>query len=359
MSTGLGIKGILGMAKQATYTAALDATDKILFMNESVNLEDEFLNHEYLYGGAGTPDTQLVFSPVKGTVEAVLPYSEKNGAAFVSSILPIALGMGTVTWDAGGSYNELTFLDDLDVWATLAVDKGVNTGAGAVWETIGDMISSFEISGEAGGLIKLNYSNQASQLLISATTNTPNDMAALPEDIPVLAMFSDLTFRINAQSGVLASTDNCAISSFKLSVNNNLSESEQASPDDTNCLDYAHTDAKAPIKPARNGFREVTFEITVPRYEADTYLNARANETSMQASLLLSAGASQKINLHLPHLKVVNVTAPVQGPAAIKQTVTFRALLRNTDSDVLFTSGTTIAGELGIETKDERTAAIY
>lgn len=357
MSTGLGIKGIAGMGKQAAYITAINATDKILFMSEGVQFEDEFLNHEYLYGGAATPDTQLVFKPVKGQLEAVIPYTEKNGTAFVSSSLPIALAMGSVAFNGG--YNEIIFADDLDVWGTLAIAKGVNSGAGSTWETIGDMISNFEISGESGQLIKLTFGNQASQLAITASQNTVTEMEALPDDLPTLAMFSDLTFRINIQDGVLDSTDNCAISSFKLSVNNNLTDAEQATPDDTNCLDYAHTDTKAPIKPCRNGFREVTLEITIPRYEGDTFLDYRTSETPVQASLILSAGASQKFNMHFPHMKVTNITAPVAGPSAIVQTVTFRCLKRNTASDVLFTSGATIAGELGIETIDERVGVIF
>ena len=49
--------------------------------------------------------------------------------------------------------------------------------------------------------------------------------------------------------------------SFTLVLNNNLTEPEQATPDDTNVLDYAHTDAMQPIKPVRNGHREVTLDV--------------------------------------------------------------------------------------------------
>ena len=51
--------------------------------------------------------------------------------------------------------------------------------------------------------------------------------------------------------------------------------------------------------------------------------------------------------------------APVAGAEALTQTITLRALKRNSDSDVTFSDGaTTDDGEVWIETDDERTASI-
>ncbi len=359
MGTGLGIKGIMGLAKQAAYITGVDATDKVPFLSESMELQNENLMHEYLYGGAATPDTQRVFQPAGGSIECVIPYTQKSGAAYVSSTLLIALAMGGAAWHAGSSSNLISFVDDLDVSGTMAFDKGMSSTN--TWEFIGCMINSLTIAGNAGEFVTLSVESQASQFAFSGPTgNTPTELQALPTDLPVLVMFSDLTFRIGDQAGALASTDNCAISSFSLVCNNNLTDAQQATPDDTNCLDYAHTDPLAPIKPARNGFRETTLEITIPRYEGDEYLTFESAETRLQASLSFAdpSGTGYLFNIFLPHLKILKVSAPVQGPEAIEQTVSFRVLKINADSDVTFTGGTAITGEMGIETKDERDAVI-
>lgn len=356
MSTALGVKGIMGVGKQTLFRTAVNATDKILFLSENVELQNENLMHEYLYGGAATPGMQTVFEPIGGSVETVIPYTEKNGTQFVSTSLLIALAMGDCTWDAVNSMNQITFVDDLDVFATAAFDKGMS--ATDTWEYIGVMVSSLTISGNSGEFITASAELAGTQFVYSGTENTPTELQALPEDLPTLLMFSDLTFRLGNQAGALASTDETGISSFTLTINNNLSDAQQATPDDTNAFDYDHTDSKEPLKPVRNGFREVTFEITLPRYEADTLLDFWSNETPLQADLKFASGTNQ-FNIYLPHIKIEHISAPVQGAEAIEQVVTFRCLKANSATDVTFTDSAAIAGELGIETKDERTAAIF
>ncbi len=362
MSTGLGIKGIMGLAKQTAYETAVDATDKVLFLSEGIQIEDEFINHEYLYGGAGTPDTDLVFTPVVGPVEAVIPYTEKNGSAFVSTDSLIALAMGTATWVAAQTNNTVTFADNLEVNGTVAVDKGINSGAGAVWESIGTMINAMTISGSAGEFISASFEVQSKQLKIASTQNTPTEMLALPDDIPSLLSFSDLTFRIGDQANALGAGDNTGISSFTLSINNNLSEPQQSTPAasliDAAADTYVHSDAKQPIKPRRNGFRECTLEITMPRYEADTFLDFRSNETNLQAQFTFTDGTNS-FWIYLPNLKITAVSAPIAGAEAIEQTITLTCLRYNSHGYMTFQDGsTTDDGEVWIEMSNERTAVI-
>jgi len=364
MSTGLGIKGILGMAKQAVYETAVDATDKVPFISESIAKENENILHDYLFGSAAVPGSDIVFEPVKGSFEARIPYTVIDAAKtpdqFVSTDLPIALAMGTCTWDAGTSANQLTFADNLEVDATIGVDKGQSSTA--VWESIGAMINSMTIAGSSNEYLSATFEIIAKDLKIASSQNTPTEFAALLDDIPNLLKFSDLTFRIGDQADALSSADNKCISAFSLAVNNNLQEAQQATPCaavlDEVADTYAHSNTKEPLKPRRNGFRECTLEITVPRYESDFYLDARDNETNLQGWFNATDGADN-VYLYLPNVKVESVSAPVAGSDLIQQTVTLRLLKYNDHGFMKFTdSSTTDTGELWIELINDRIADI-
>ena len=368
-NTGLGIEGILAIAKQDAnaYDTAKLATDKVPFLSESIELEDTILNHDYLYGGAATIDQQVVFKPISGTIESYLNYSTINATPapdeFISSTLLIGLAMGGAPVFDGGR-NELVGIDDLDVFGTIAVDKGMSSVD--LWETSGAFVSGFTISGSANEYIKLSSEIQAGALTIDVNSvNTPTTVRAMDDVLSSLLMFSEGCFRIGDQDGALASTDSMGISAFTLSYSNNLTEAQQATCDDQNTLgasESAHTVTTQPIKPVRNGFREVTFEFTVPRYEADIFMGWRDDGTKLQADFKFSDTSVEtfyEFNMFMPYLKIEKVAAPVAGAEALTQTVTCRLFKINSLSDVTFTSGTAITGELGIETKDQRIAKLW
>jgi hypothetical protein len=360
MATGLGIKGILGAAKQTNEQTAVNATDKVLFNSEDLHKEIAHIDHEYLYGGAGKRDSQIVFEPVVGPIETPFPYTEKGaGGDFIGSDLLIAAAMGTVTWNAGETNNEITFQDELNVFLTLAVDKGKSTTS--TWECECAFINQFTISSAAGENLSLAFETQSLTQVITGSENTPTELQALDDDIPSLANFSDITFKIADQVNALhATTDNRAISQFSITVNNNLTESQQATPGD---LNYAggqvHSDPLIPIKPVRNGFREVMLELTVPRYEDDTFLNWRDNETKLQAEFTITDGTNT-IWIYIPNCKVLTASEPVAGQEAIGQTITVKAFMYNDHGFMFFQDGVSSdAGELWIELSNERTAAIF
>ena len=355
MSNALGIKGIMGAGKQSAYLTVVDATDKIPFLSESLDEAAEYALHEYLHGNAGVLDSDRIFVPVGGSVEAILCYAQKTGSAFVDSSILIAAAMGACTY--ASSYNRITFQDALAQVLSIAVDKGAN--AADVWEIICAMVSNFSISGSSGETVKLAAEIQANALAISSTENTVTELAALPTDLIRQILFSDITFRIGDQAGDLDADDKIGISAFTLDVNNSLSDPEQVSPDATKILNYAHTDAKVPIQPVRNGFREVVLSLTLPRYgqDSDLFLNWKTNQTRLQAKIEFTDG-SDEFNILLPHIKVETAGAPVAGAEAVPQNITIRAFRRNTASDITFTDTTTDDGELWFETKDERDASI-
>ena len=160
-----------------------------------------------------------------------------------------------------------------------------------------------------------------------------------------------------------------AIGGFNITLNNNLTEMEQATPDagSSTMLDYLHADPFLALYPVRNGHREVLLEITIPRYQSDFFNDALVAKTDLQASfesLAPSADASE-FDIIFPRLRVEKVSAPIDGPGVIPQTVSFRALKWNSTSDMTFSDSGAVTSsdpeynsEMWIETDDERTSTM-
>ena len=352
MATGIGYKSIMGVGKQSSYRTAVDATDRALMVSEGIEFDYQQVLHEYLHGGAGVVDSQRVSEPVSGTVEYVVNYSEKSSSSFVSSSLPIALGFGASAWDSTNNRNKITFADNLSVNGTFAWDKGQGSDP---HEAVGCYVNAMTLACNAGEAMTLSTELKAYDLKMSSTSNTVAELEALPSDQPKLCLFSDLVFQVNQQGGALSSSDNVGISGFTLSLNNTLTDYEQSSPDNSS----SHTDAKKTIQPVRNGFREVTFEFTMPRYESDYFFDRLTADNNLQAVLAFDQPSSTNdFKIIIPNMKVESVSASVGGAGVIGQTVSCRCLKKNSASDVAFTDASTDSGEVWIETADERTASI-
>ena len=354
MATGIGFKTIMGCAKQADFRTAVTSSDRLLLMSEGISWDYGTVMHEYLHGGAGSLKTQRTSEPVGGSVEIAVPYTEMSGVQFVSASLPIALAFGATAWDAVNSVNQITLSNELSSFGTYAWDKGMD--ATYPWELTGGMISSLSLSCAAGDSLKASIDMSGYNLAIdNSTTTTLAELAALPSDVPNLCIFTDMTFRINYQEGALDSGDDIGISEFTLSVNNNMSDFEQTSPDDGS----SHTDTMKTIQPIRNGTREVTFEFAMPRYESDYFFSRLSSDSNLQASIKFENPTDARyMEILLPNFKVESVEASVGGAGAVTQSISCRCFKTNADSDLAFTDTATSEGEVWIETSDERTASI-
>ena len=365
MSYSLGPKAIMGAVQEATYRTPVDVIEKLLFTSESIAMNPEMDMHEYLQGSAGIPNIQNAFDPAVGSLELDIPYTLLNGGEFVGGSLLIALAMGSNAFVGGQGSNEITLADDLAVFGSLAWDKNT-ASSGDVWELASMYINSMTLGSETNSHLKASFDIQGYDLFwpgrAGATENQVADLTSLPTDIATLIMHNDFIFRLNPQDGALADADKIGISRWSMTLNNNLTTPEQSTPDNTD----GHTDAMKTIQPCRNGFREVTFEVTIPRYghdigdssSIDAFSEWRTNETALQADLMATGPNGEEFDLIFPHLRVTNVGAPVGGAGVVTQTIQFKALLRNADSDVTFGQGTTDTGEVWIETDDARVAAI-
>lgn len=354
MSNALGIKGIMGLGKETTYGSAVDVTDRLLMISEGINFDYSDALHDYLHGGAGIPGQERLFEPVSGSFDCYVPYTVKSGAAFVSADLAIALGMGNPDWISGQGSNEIKFLDDLNVFGTLAYPKWRTDHT---WEIISAMVKSFSLTVSLDKPMVLSVEIAAQDMLIGATTvNQGSELIALPTTVPDLVQLRHFVFRIGDQAGAMAAGDTTGISSFTINVNNNLTDHEQTTTDNAS----SHTEPEHPIQAVRNGFREVTLEVTIPRYGNDTFFDHVANDDNLQAELYATQPtSSEEFDIMFPNLKIQDIAAPIGGAEALGQTITFKALKRNANSDIAFGDAGTDDGEMWIETDNDRTAAIF
>ena len=93
-----------------------------------------------------------------------------------------------------------------------------------------------------------------------------------------------------------------------------------------------------------------------------SFFDFAANDTNLQAEIYgTQPTSSEEFDISFPNLNIVGPPqAPITGAEALNQTITFRALKRNANSDLLFSDGsTTDDGEMWIETDNDRTAAIF
>ena len=356
MTNALGIKTIMGMRKESSYGTALDATDRILLKSEGINFDYTDALYDYLHGGAGTPGMERLFEPVSGSFECYVPYTVKSGSAFVSADLPLALGMGNADWIASTyTSNAIKFLDDLNVFGTIAWNKWRTDH---VWEVMSAMVKSFSLTCSLDSPMVITTEIAGYDLKIGATTqNQKSELVALPTDVPDLVQLRHFVFRIGDQADAMQASDTIGISSFTINVNNNLTDHQQTTTDNAS----SHTDPAQPIQPVRNGFREVTLEIVVPRYGNDTFFDHVANDTNLQAEIFATQpSSSEEFDILFPNLKIIgDPQAPVSGPDALSQTITFKALKRNSASDLAFSDASTDDGEMWVEVDNDRTAAIF
>jgi len=299
MTIGKGFEGILGVKKETTYGTAVEVDEAIPFVSESFGNEIEKHVDEVLRGKAGAGATIAGNKTYPFTLPCKLTYEDLD--------LLIAIAMGAAgTPSANGSLYDNTYslAENLSYAFTAAIYKGVS-----VWEFAGCKIDTMKISGEANKPLDIEFGGAAKVLDLDSATNTTAVLQALStEDAASKIMMSDLEFKIAAQADALSGETEKGISSFELTLNNNLA------------LDQFDNRTQTILEPQRNGFREVKLTFKVPRYEADTYLDWRDGDTALHAYLKFTGG-DYLFDIHVPKLKIDKAEAAVSGPGLIEQVI--------------------------------------
>ena len=299
MSLGKGFEGILGVKKEAVYGTAIAVTKAIPFVSENFGNDIEKHVDEVLRGKAGAWATIAGNKKYPFAIPCKLTYGD------LDLLIAIALGAAAAPIVNGALYDGLYSLaENLAYSFTAAVYKGVS-----VWEFAGNKIDTMKISGEANKPLNIEFGGVAKVLSLASALNTSGVLTGLStEDVAGKIMFSDLEFKIAAQASALSGVTAVGIGAFDVAVNNKMK------------LDDFDNRAKTILEPQRNGIREVKFNFSVPRYEADTYLGYRDADTALHAWLKFTSG-SYIFDIHIPKFKVDKAEAQVAGPGLITQKI--------------------------------------
>ncbi len=224
------------------------------------------------------------------------------------------------SWPTGGVYNAA---DKIVRRLTVGVEKNQTKP----WVFRSAMVNSMSISAQAGSGLSFSFDLVPFDLDRDSGTNTASttwdwdNSSELFEDNERI-LFSDIDyFRIDAYSTgtALTSADNYGINGFELSINNNLQTDDQ----DAITGNYR-------VEPARGGMREITGTITLPRYEADTFVTWAESGTLLMAELSVSGSTidslARNMKIYICSLKLEQKSVPIDGASVIKQTFNFRAL---------------------------------
>ncbi len=369
MPNAAGFKTHMGLARQTSILTAVVPTDRIPLLSEGIEFDYQDKLYDYLQGGAAIPNQKNTFKGVTGTLESEIVYTQKVSSEFVSASQLVVAAMGVCTFVGGTSSNQITMQDDLTEIFHIAWDKDVH--ATNPWEALGCMVSTMTLTCDEKESLKGTFDMAIHELTIDGSApsgGAVSDLTSLPKVDAHPVLLKDFTIRVADHAGAPGSGDNMAVSGFTVTVNNNLSSQEQATPDagSSTMLDYVHADAGLALYPARNGFREVLLELTIPRYQSDFFTTALTAKTDLQATFagLDPSGDASKFDMFFPRLRVETVSNPIAGPGIVSQTVSFRCLKWNTTSDLTFNDSGAVSGapeensELWVETTDERSATM-
>ena len=361
MATGIGYLGYAGMVKQSDLWTVGTVDNKIPFTSEGITKEYARIESEWLGGTSGRRGDEQGPLSVVGAIDAVMVHDELDSGEFIGVGLPLSVAMGTVTYDAGSGANQITLADAPATAVTTAVEKTVG-----IHEIIGTMFKGFTITGEPTSSVKCTFDTVSYDYLTTGQTNASSDLNTLPTVKAEELIWGDMYFRMATDfSNILAAADNIGISAFTVTYDAAMSDPAFATPLNTASAPYGTSGSKT-LQPERNDFRMVTLDITVPRYDADTWFTAYAADNPIQAEFKWAASATRNLWIYFPYLKIINITGNIAGPDFIPIEVTLQAF-RGTDYNagagntvqLMSDSSTVIVEEFAIETDNDRVAAIF
>lgn len=348
---GQGIIARCALGVESSFRTAVAVSEIIPFSSESINRVINQLMTEYLDGNVGLKGLRPSTIEITGTLEGELVWDEEAGDPI--GIERILRGsMGGSARDGANALNQYTLANTIDEIYTICFNKQTSN-----WEIVSGKFNTLGLSGEAGEKIMFSTDVIAYNLLRTGDAGITNAIAAVTglsnTNQPTNITFNDLVFRIADQGDAIAAADEYKISSFDFVMNNNLSEPEFSTKENA-----GHTDNSLTLEPVRNGFREIEFSITLPRYESDQFFTWLNNNTPLQADLKFASG-SYEFNIYLPNIYVGGEpTAAIGGAELIRHEVPIK-LIRNagTNTNMTLQDSTAITEEFAIEAKSGRTTA--
>lgn len=289
---------------------------------------------------------RIISGTGEGQVRRISTYSSATAVGITPnwSVTPTALDIGEMAFEFLHTFECSNQLSDqlfTDVYATYptggvggATDKIIRRGTLGIeknqtkpWIFRSCLVNSLTFTAEAkqeigvsANLIPFDLDRDSASNTASSTWDWDFNSSIHEEDERIV--YSDISYiRIDAfANGALTSDDDRCISGWSLNINNNLQADDQSA-----CT------GKYRIQPTRAGQREISGSFTVPRYEADTFIDWKDNETPLIAEIAIIGTqittSYRRLSIFLNTFKITKVNAPVQGAGVITQTFDFRCLI--------------------------------
>ena len=350
MATGKGFTSQMALGIEAAYRGVVTVDELIPYITESMTHEYVDIPNEVLDGHGGRKLSDRGGKMVRGSFDVDVVVDEIAGDKYGIEALLLAT-MGSASMVA--TRTQYTIINTLATYLTIALNDEVS-----VTEYISCKFTGLTYNVSMGVTPRITFRFIAYNRLITGQagiTNTAGDITGLSptNDDPVKHIFDKghCVFRIGDDTNILADGDRMTISNFTLDFDRNLSEPTFATRAHT-----GHTDAELTLEPIEDGFRTNSLTFDVPHYDADTYQDWWDDEELLQLDLKFLRSTMEH-NIYVPSLQIKNVSAPIDGPGLIVQTVTAE-FARQEGVIQEFTDGVTVIGEeFGIEIKSNRAAA--
>lgn len=246
-------------------------------------------------------------------------------------------------YDDGGV---LTSTDKIARFGALGFQKQVTD-----WVYRACMVNKMDIELMANSALKLDFEILPFDLIKGSYHATDWDYN-LSSNFPAInkrAFFKEATLYLKEYSTSVdftASNKICA-NGFKLSLDNALKSDDQSF-----CSGVRR------MEPSRGGFRTVTGTINLPRYDSDTLLGYKENQTTLMAKLVITGDEIEtsydwEITIWIPTLKLLKGNPNVSGSAALTLSFDFQAYVPAGAAKNFPTQwDTTNRGELIIQTQN-------
>lgn len=281
---------------EPTYGTAIEVTQKLPIISESYSEQFTQVLDNSLCGPATRSKPQQGTRMVDGDIDLHWRYLLQN--------LLLKQFFGTLATDTpvGGTntYQLDAAIDGKHI--TFALDKTVSVHEWASLKT-----SELTITGNPTDGIRINASGFAHSLELSSVINTTVVLDALTASGDIM-LFQDATLRIADLADAINSSDAIEISEFEITINRQLEAVE--------------INSRERREPLENGFRESMLTITIPQYEADTFIDWHKAHECLQADLTITDGTNTYV-INMPLMLVESHEEPITGPEFTVHEVTF------------------------------------
>lgn len=331
MPLGKGYVAKAGIAKETVYGTVVAPAEQIpLLPGESVNEIIEFTEQEVLMGYRGREVPDITAIVINGDFVA-----EGNYQAL--DILWAQIFGGTTGISGSGPYvHTIDLGEDISRSISLHIEKDVS-----VWSFGGLSVNTATFTSAPGtNPAQLSCSIIGKNLDRSTTHRAALD-ALSASGIPRM-LFHQCVLRIADCADALQASDEVGHSNLELVINNNLITDQR----DTESGLYI-------LQPFANDRREITLNITIPRYMGDEFLDYYTNATNLQADIVFTSGA-YIWKLELPTLRVKACDAMIDSAGIVPVNVSMQAYRNDGNTNM---SGITEECELTIT--NDRAVAIW